>query len=1196
MAFLSSASKATKITLGTLTGLVVLVGIVPYMITWNEYKGLITEKAGAQLGREMQINGNVRFSLLPRPEAHLSDIVIKNPAGATTQNFLELKQLDVAVALFPLLSKNIEIEKITLVKPAITLEKMANGGNNWTFTPTNQEEKKDAAEAGADSSSSLKINDIALEEAYIRYVDTPAKSVQTVGPINANLSLESLKGPYTAKGDMAYNKLPVLFDLTVGAQNPETLAMPIKAELILGKKDMQMHFAGDVKTGDATELSGNLTAQSSDTASLLAALSADGKKSELPKGLNAFDLKSQILYSANKIALPGLQLKGDGLDVIADTVVTTGNRTNVTMDIGRLVVPAALIGGADAAGTPANNGVDNAEPLVKTMEKAFASAQGILNIAFPTTPLDVIVTADAISLPGKPSVRDMRLAASSDTSLFTLQSLQARLPGNTRVALSAKAPLNEAKKPTQLVATLNLSSDNPAQALSTQADTTNGKKDPIAVNATATLTSQFLKIDPLQITQQGQTLNGNIVYQPNVAVPLNIALRGGALNLDSFKGDKAASSDTAAQPANNANTASNSMLNRLKGFKAQFDVAIDRVTTGGKNFSSVIAKGLFSDNGLNLQQAGANLEGLALATNGTIGKLSPVGDLDLNVSGQTASLSQTLQALGNPQARNLGATNFGGTVKGDLNKIALNIDAKLDQGTGKIKGDVLGVDKGQPGFDGTVALNHPETATIVRNFAKMNPAGALGPFALNATIDYAGETIKADDFELKLGSAGGLKGSVDITPQGQQKNINANITSDKLNLAAIMGDDTSTPSKGGASGAAPAADAGWSRDPVNLDIIRNLNGKATVKISELLYKDFVIRNFNNDLAFANGAMKLNDLSADLFDAGRIVVNGTLNPAPQGQAHKGQFNLDVKDTDAAKFFNALDSKLFAEGSFSAQQQLNFSGASPYQIINSLNGDGTFKLRKAVVNGLDLDALAAKFDRPNSLEDFGGILQQASAGGTTSIGDVDVPISIRNGVATIAQTAVKTKLTETNFGGTADLAAKMVNMGGQIRFTEQKNMPPLGLKLTGPFNAPRKEFDKQSLQQFAIQKATGKYQDKALDKVNKLIGDKIPGGANSPLGSALGNMLGLPTTKAPAAATTTAPAATGTTTTAPAATSPAAAPVTNTAPAPVTPAPEAAAPKAATPPATTESVPAAVAPAATEAPAAESTAPAETAPAQ
>jgi uncharacterized protein involved in outer membrane biogenesis len=1120
MAFLSSASKATKITLGTAAGLTVLVGIVPYLITWNEYKSLITDKVSAELGRDMDINGNIRFSILPRPEAHISDIVIKNPAGTTSENFLQLEQLDVAVALLPLLKKNIEVEKITLVKPAITLEKTANGGNNWTFESKTKKDTEAADESATGSETSLKINDIALQDAYIRYVDTPNKSVQTVGPINANLSLESLKGPYTAKGTLNYNKIAVDFDALVGALDQTTQAMPIQASLGLNNKNLTLNFKGDVKTGDATAVSGDLTAQSSDLSAVLSALSADGKKTTLPAALNHFDLKSQILYSNNKIALPGLQIKGDGLDVIADTIVTTGNRTSVTTDIGRFVIPASLVGGDAKSSAPAKA----SEPLAVTLENGFKSAQSILDIAFPTAPLDIIVTADAISLPNQPSLRDVRLAASSDAQQFTLQALQARLPANTRIDITAKAPLGQDNKPTALTATVNARSDNPAAAFSnSQAPV--GKADPIAVNTTATLTRKALTLQPVQITQQGQTLNGSVTYQPTSAVPLQLALRGGVLNLDSFTGDK----KTADAPkADETKASGDSILNRLKGFKAQFDVAIDRVIASGKNLRGVNVQGLFSDKGLDLQQAQANLEGLALSAKGSVGKLAPLGDLNMNIEGQTSNLSSTLQALGNPQARNLGATSFAGTVKGDLTKLAVNMDAKLDQGNGKINGNVLGLDKNKPGFDGTIALSHPETATIVRNFAKMNPGSALGAFALNATVTYAGETIKADNFSLKLGSAGGLDGSVNVTPKGQQKDVNATIKSTKLDLAALMGEAPSETNKA-APNANSSANQGWSRDPINLDVIRNLNGKVNVKIGELLYQKFVIKDFNNDLDFVNGSLKLNDLSATLFDAGRLVVNGTLVPAPQGQAHKGQFALNIKDTDAVKFFKAMDSELFTKGTFSADQQLSFTGASPYQIINSLSGDGHLKIRDATANGIDLDALAEKFDRPNSLTDFGNILKQASAGGTTDIGNVDVPLSIRNGVATIAQTAIKTKLTETSFGGTADLPTKMVNMGGQIRFTEQKNMPPLGLKVTGPFSAPRKEFDSQSVSNFFVQKGTDKLQEKATKKIDKLLGDKIPGGLSGLLGggaaATTNSNTTTPAADTPAAST---PAATPTTT--------------------------------------------------------------------
>jgi uncharacterized protein involved in outer membrane biogenesis len=425
-------------------------------------------------------------------------------------------------------------------------------------------------------------------------------------------------------------------------------------------------------------------------------------------------------------------------------------------------------------------------------------------------------------------------------------------------------------------------------------------------------------------------------------------------------------------------------------------------------------------------------------------------------------------------------------------------------------------------FDGKIDVTHPETATIVRNFGGMKPKTNLGPFALKADVAYGTKTLKADDLLVKLGSAGTLQGKINILPQGEGRSINVDLKADKLALAALTGDSTETSSKQ-VEANTTIKNEDWPREAIDLSSLRGLKGEAHVVIGELLYKKFVINDFKTGLTFANNTVKVDQFSGQLFDAGKFSINGQLAPGAKGQAHRGDFAITIDNTDAKKLFEALGSKPFTQGIVDLDQKIVFNGASQYDIVRSLDGDGTLKVTDGIVNGIDLDALGAKLDRPNSLSDFAAIIDQTRAGGQTKIGNLNTPVKIRDGVVSLDNVTIKTEKTAMAMQGNVNLPTKTIDARGTIQFVEQRNLPPLTMALTGPMGSPSKNFDTRSFTTFYAQKAAEKYTAKATEKVQ----------------NKLNNLLGIPEQQAAPAAVTPAvetPAA-ETTPTAPAETAPA-----------------------------------------------------------
>ena len=107
---------------------------VPFFIPLDTYKGKIVALVKSETGRDLKIDGPVRFSLFPSVALEANDVSLSNPSGAASPNMVQLKTLDVELKLFPLLHGELEISQFKLVQPAIALEIDKQGKPSWAFT------------------------------------------------------------------------------------------------------------------------------------------------------------------------------------------------------------------------------------------------------------------------------------------------------------------------------------------------------------------------------------------------------------------------------------------------------------------------------------------------------------------------------------------------------------------------------------------------------------------------------------------------------------------------------------------------------------------------------------------------------------------------------------------------------------------------------------------------------------------------------------------------------------------------------------------------------------------------------------------------------------------------------------------------------------------------------------------------------
>ena len=127
---------------------VVLIAVLAVFILtfdWNHARPYVNEKVSEAIGRPFAIEGDIKVgwqrppgetgwrAWVPWPRFSATQIEIANPDWTKSPHFATLDEIDFEVAVLPLIAHDIVIPAIELVNPAIDVERLADGRNNWTF-------------------------------------------------------------------------------------------------------------------------------------------------------------------------------------------------------------------------------------------------------------------------------------------------------------------------------------------------------------------------------------------------------------------------------------------------------------------------------------------------------------------------------------------------------------------------------------------------------------------------------------------------------------------------------------------------------------------------------------------------------------------------------------------------------------------------------------------------------------------------------------------------------------------------------------------------------------------------------------------------------------------------------------------------------------------------------------------------------
>lgn len=356
-----------KIVIGVAATLVVLIAIAAIAINRidpREYVGLVESKIEEATGRELKIDGKIGYSLSLRPTVVAEGIRFRNASWGSREEMLTAKQIEIQIALLPLLGGNIDVIGVKLVEPDLLLEINPAGEKNWEFQTARDKPKP----ASTGDPTPITIGRARIENGLITYRDGKPKSETRIKL--DDLALTSSSDRITLKGQSKINDVPLelnaAFDSTrqLGAKGAAG-----KSELALSTNGFKLALSGMLPLGpDAiTKTDVKFNAEISDWGTFSKLTGGEQRKFPPLKAEGAASVKDSALVAENVKATLGKSSLNGSLRVPIGE-----KRDPLELSIESPFIDLAELLGKSAPKKPSPDGrVFSAEPLaldgLKTM-------------------------------------------------------------------------------------------------------------------------------------------------------------------------------------------------------------------------------------------------------------------------------------------------------------------------------------------------------------------------------------------------------------------------------------------------------------------------------------------------------------------------------------------------------------------------------------------------------------------------------------------------------------------------------------------------------------------------------------------------------------------------------------------------------------------------------------------------------------
>ena len=1019
-------------------------GISAYISTidWNQHKEKIAAQFENITGKKVVFAGDVSLSLFPSPYLSAKDIKIYNNEAGATQPLAVVKEMITDLSLVPLLQGKFVVDNMSLRNPNILIEFDENGKFNW------ESEIKDTENTSFDNID-IAFNSIVLKDASVQIINAGLNIDMTLQNLNADISAQSLRGPYRIDGNFVKNNNPAGFALTFGTLS-ESFATSLNLVLTHPSSESYARFDGSMLPSN-NEIKGNFIVEAKKPSNFINELTG---QNILPAEFN-YPLAFSIEVSTNKqqIDLSSFILKyGDntaGAGNVLIPLTAQDENSKPKVELGFEMTDLDL------------------EPIAAVLKSQIKKYQNTKNKFSPAFDFDLIADVKAVRcFYNNQFLQNFDLQADLINNALQIKNLSASLPGNTDFRTSGS--IFESDK--------TLSYDFKVKTMSQDflklMNWLNIDIKPYSDSAYRNALIDFglsgnlnqIKVSPLVVNLDKMSAEGVVGIINNTRTKMFVIWQGESADLNNYlpqlsDEEKKLGTDEKIKL----------ILNKFK-FLNNVDLHLETKF------------GFLTYNKLKFENVELNLdsENSVVKLNNLAGQTS---SSDLNLSGKISGLGV------NPTFENVkytfNSSDFTGFRKtfdiptpqwplisqakkikakgiftGNMSDINIKAVTNLDRFNSIYSGKIFNY-QNKPNFKGSLKFKASDFTRFAQQVGfDYNPQNMpANIFTFQANMQGSPDNWKASDINAFVGTDN-FKGNLAVNSATERNVITADITANKFEVDRFIYNP---------SGIVTNADKHKSKED------SSFLAKPELETAVINYE--WLKSFNMTGKFNIGILSYNTQSVKDFETSLTIKDGNIKAEnyrfnKEGGDVSGAFEIDTSKSarikGSADFKNFTITNLggskyaFIGGDIRAKTTFEAPATSVAEAFNQLNAKISIDIDNAVFKGWDMEFIEDDLSTRTHSDKLFEMLFANLQKGESRFEVVGAEINIVNGNYSFKDALMASGLVTLDVKGDGNLKAWNTDTTFKVTFERLRDkIVPISFKWSGSLNNPRLVVDGTSL---------------------------------------------------------------------------------------------------------------------------------------
>lgn len=303
-----------------------------------------------QTGRKLVIGG-AGVSFASGLGVSLDSVALEAPQGMGGAPLLTAERIEVSLALLPLVTGDLKVDRVTLVKPTLQLRVDPEGRKNWQFTrigradgplpvryaaapgpttdagtlpPEVTDFMRNASpprRIGGRAMDALSLADVRITGGSVRYTDEKSAFGHEIRGIDATLSLPDVNGPLKVTGEMELAGAREAVELQLDDVAGLLAERSVNLRATIDGKAVVASFDGTVATGAKPFKDGKVRIKAPSAAALAAALGLPLTGTE---AIGAVSIEGDLRATAESVMLSSARIAAGGSSGTGTIAVETG--------------------------------------------------------------------------------------------------------------------------------------------------------------------------------------------------------------------------------------------------------------------------------------------------------------------------------------------------------------------------------------------------------------------------------------------------------------------------------------------------------------------------------------------------------------------------------------------------------------------------------------------------------------------------------------------------------------------------------------------------------------------------------------------------------------------------------------------------------------------------------------------------------